>query len=55
MKMAAIHSIHQNVLETEMDIDQVFQQYVYDWGVIFSTGELMKVWEAALELIPELN
>lgn len=55
MKMSAIHSIHQSILESDMDIDQAFEQYTTYWGSFFSFGELMQVWETALEMIPELN
>ena len=55
MKEMAINSVHRNILESDMTLDQVFDQFVYDWGVTFSTAGLMKVWHAALDSLPELN
>jgi hypothetical protein len=53
--MAAIDSIQRAVIETDMDIDMVYNQYVHDWSAILSPSELERVWEAALTMIPELN
>jgi hypothetical protein len=55
MQDEAIDSVHRNILESDMDIDQAFDQFVFDWGVAFTTGELMSVWEDALATLPELN
>lgn len=55
MTMAAIDSIQRAVIETDMDIDMVYNQFVHDWSAIFSPSKLQQVWEAALEMIPELN